>query len=173
MLYIDVFFAASAYYITSLLLRDIERRGRINYLEFYRRRFARIVPALIVMLAGYLLFSWLFLPPFLGLHSRVPRSSCRTSSNYWYVFDPKTIQDLGHTWTLSTEEQFYVLWPVTFAYLTRRFGVTWRLVLAIGAIGAAVWAWRVLLVFQGAEWLRLYTALDTHADSLMGDVRWP
>ena len=37
-LYIDVFFAASAYYITSLLLRDIEQRGQIDYREFYRRR---------------------------------------------------------------------------------------------------------------------------------------
>ena len=166
-LYIDVFLAASAYYITSLLLRDIERQGQIDYGEFYRRRLARILPALIVMLAGYLLCSWLFLAPF-------PPALARAAivlayiSNYWYVFDPKGIEDLGHTWTLSTEEQFYVLWPLTFAFLAGRFGVTWRLVLAIGAIGAAVWAWRVLLVLQGAEWSRLYTALDTHADSLMG-----
>jgi len=166
-LYIDVFLAASAYYISSLLLRDIERHGQIDYGEFYQRRLARILPALIAMLAGYLLFSWLFLPPFLPALARAA-IVLSYISNYWYVFDPKGIQDLGHTWTLSTEEQFYVLWPVIFACLVRRFGVTWRLVLAIGAIGAAVWAWRILLVFHGAEWSRLYTALDTRADSLMG-----
>jgi len=166
-LYIDVFFAASAYYITSLLLRDIGQRGRIDYGGFYRRRFARILPPLLVMLAGYLLFSWVFQPAF---SPALARAAIVLSyiSNYWYVFDPKSIQDLGHTWTLSTEEQFYVLWPVVFTFLVRRLGVTWRLVLAIGAIGAAVWAWRVLLVVQGAEWLRLYTAFDTRADSLMG-----
>src|SRR6266700_616906 len=166
-LYIDVFFAASDYYITSLLLRDIEKRGRIDYGAFYRRRFARLLPPLLAMLAVYLLFSWLFRPPFT---SALARAAIVLSyiSNYWYVFDPKGIEDLGHTWTLSTEEQFYILWPVTFALLVRRLGVTWRLVLAIGAIGAAIWAWRVLLIFQGADWSRLYTAFDTRADALMG-----
>ncbi len=140
-LYIDVFFTASAYYITSLLLRDIGLHGRIDYGGFYRRRFAKILPPLLVMLAVYLLFSWLFQPVF---SSALARAAIVLSyiSNYWYIFDPKSIQDLGHTWTLSTEEQFYVLWPVVFTFLVRRLGVTWRLVLAIGAIGAAVWAWR-------------------------------
>src|SRR5664279_781633 len=102
-LYIDVFFAASAYYITSLLLRDIGLHGRIDYRAFYRRRFARILPPLLVMLAGYLLFSWLFQPAF---SPALARAAIVLSyiSNYWYVFDPKSIQDLGHTWTLSTEE---------------------------------------------------------------------
>jgi len=166
-LYIDFFFAGSAYYITSLLLRDIEKRGRIDYGAFYKRRVARLVPPLLLMLAVYLLFSWLFQPQF---SAALARAAIVVSyiSNYWYVFDPKTIEDLGHTWTLSTEEQFYVLWPVTFSYLVRRFGLTWRLVIAIVAIGAIIWMWRVLLVSGGANWSRLYTALDTRADALMG-----
>ena len=165
-LYIDFFFAASAYYITSLLLRDIEKRGRIDYGAFYTRRFARLVPPLLLMLAVYLLFNWLFQAHF---SAALARAAIVVSyiSNYWYVFDPRTIEDLGHTWTLSTEEQFYILWPVTFACLVRRFGLTWRLVIAIVAIGATVWAWRVLLVSGGANWSRLYTALDTRADALM------
>jgi len=166
-LYIDFFFAGSAYYITSLLLRDIEKRGRIDYGAFYKRRVARLVPPLLLMLAVYLLFSWLFQPQF---SAALARAAIVVSyiSNYWYVFDPKTIEYLGHTWTLSTEEQFYVLWPVTFSYLVRRFGLTWRLVIAIVAIGATIWMWRVLLVSGGANWSRLYTALDTRADALMG-----
>jgi peptidoglycan/LPS O-acetylase OafA/YrhL len=166
-LYIDFFFAASAYYITSLLLRDIEKRGRIDYGQFYLRRFARLVPPLLLMLAVYLLCSWLFLPPFFPALKRAAIVLTYTS-NYWYVFDPKSIEDLGHTWTLSTEEQFYILWPVIFACLVRRLDVTWRLVMAIGAIGAAIWAWRISLLLQGAGPLRLYTALDTRADALMG-----
>jgi peptidoglycan/LPS O-acetylase OafA/YrhL len=165
-LYIDFFFAASAYYITSLLLRDIEKRGRIDYGQFYLRRAARLVPPLLLMLAVYLLCSWLFLPAFSAALKRAAIVLSYTS-NYWYVFDPKSIEDLGHTWTLSTEEQFYVLWPVIFACLVRRLGVTWRLAMAIGAIGLAIWAWRILLVLQGAGPLRLYTALDTRADALM------
>jgi peptidoglycan/LPS O-acetylase OafA/YrhL len=169
-LYIDFFFAASAYYITSLLLRDIEKRGRIDYGQFYLRRFARLVPPLLLMLAVYLLCSWLFLPAFSAALKRAAIVLSYTS-NYWYVFDPKSIEDLGHTWTLSTEEQFYILWPVIFAFLVRRLGLTWRLAMAIGAIAAAIWAWRILLVLQGAGPLRLYTALDTRADALMGGMR--
>jgi len=166
-LYIDFFFAGSAYYITSLLLRDIEKRGRIDYGQFYLRRFARLVPPLLLMLAVYLICSWLFRPPFPAALKRAAIVLSYTS-NYWYVFDPKGIEDLGHTWTLSTEEQFYILWPVIFACLVRRFSVTWRLAMAIAAIGATIWVWRILLILDGAEPLRLYTAFDTRADALMG-----
>ncbi|CCD96604.1 putative Acyltransferase 3 [Bradyrhizobium sp. ORS 375] len=165
-LYIDLFFVASAYYITGLLLRDIDKHGQIRFRQFYARRFARIVPPLLLMLAAYLLFSWLLRPPFLPALERAAIAICYIS-NYWYVFDPNTIKDIGHTWTLSTEEQFYLLWPLTFALLVKRFGTTWRLVGAICAIAAAIWAWRVSLVVGGADWRRLYTAFDTRADALM------
>lgn len=165
-LYIDLFFVASAYYITGLLLRDIDKHGHIRFRQFYARRFARIVPPLLLMLAAYLLFTWLLRPPFLPALERAA-IALSYISNYWYVFDPKTIEDIGHTWTLSTEEQFYLLWPLTFVFLVKRFGVTWRLVGAICAIAAAIWAWRVALVLDGAEWRRLYTAFDTRADALM------
>ncbi|WP_315799423.1 acyltransferase [Bradyrhizobium sp. SZCCHNR1002] len=165
-LYIDLFFVASAYYITGLLLRDIDKHGQIRFRQFYARRFARIVPPLLLMLAAYLLFTWLLRPPFLPALERAA-IALGYIANYWYVFDPKTIEDIGHTWTLSTEEQFYLLWPLTFALLVKRFGVNWRLVGAIGAIAAAIWAWRVSLVLGGAEWRRLYTAFDTRADALM------
>ena len=165
-LYIDLFFVASAYYITGLLLRDVDRHGAIAFRKFYARRFARIVPPLLLMLAAYLLFTWLLRPPFLPALGRTA-IALTYISNYWYVFDPKTIEDIGHTWTLSTEEQFYLLWPLTFALLVKRFGVTWRLVGAICAIAAAIWAWRVSLLLDGADWRRLYTAFDTRADALM------
>ncbi len=101
-----------------------------------------LVPPLLLMLAVYLLCSWLFRPPFSSALARAA-IVLSYSSNYWYVFDPKGIEDLGHTWTLSTEEQFYILWPVIFGFLVRRLGVTWRLAMAIGAIGAAIWGWRI------------------------------
>jgi peptidoglycan/LPS O-acetylase OafA/YrhL len=165
-LFIDVFFVASAYYITSLLIRDIERHGRIGYRDFYRRRFARIIPPVIAMVASYLLYRLFFGGPFstaLG-HAAIVLSYI---SNWWMIFDPKNMEDLGHTWSLSVEEQFYILWPVTFAFLVRRIGVTWRLVVSICAIGLAIWIWRICLAYQGVDWMRMYTALDTRSDALM------
>jgi peptidoglycan/LPS O-acetylase OafA/YrhL len=64
LLYMDMFFVMSGYFITSLLLRDIERYGRVRYVEFYKRRFARIVPPLVAMLIGYLLYRYFFWPKF-------------------------------------------------------------------------------------------------------------
>jgi peptidoglycan/LPS O-acetylase OafA/YrhL len=166
-LYMDVFFVASAYYITSLLIRDIERHRQVRYVDFYKRRFFRIVPPVLLMLTGYLVYHLFFGSlPFVtaSKHAAIVLSY---TSNWWYIFDPKGIEDLGHTWTLSVEEQFYLLWPVTFAFLVRRVGVTWRLVAATCIIGAAIWAWRIFLTYGGAEWPRLYCGLDTRIDDLM------
>jgi peptidoglycan/LPS O-acetylase OafA/YrhL len=155
-----MFFSSRApNYITSLLIRDIERKGRIGYRDFYRRRFARIIPPVAAMVGGYLLYRWFFAPPFSIVLSYI--------SNWWMIFDPKNMEDLGHTWTLSLEEQFYVLWPVTFAFLVWRMGVSWRLLTSICAIGLAIWAWRVCLAYQGVHWMRMYTGLDTRSDALM------
>ncbi len=165
-LYIDVLFAGSSYYITSMLLRDLNRYGRINYREFYRRRFARILPPFLAMIGGYLLFRLLFVPPFSSAlaHSAIALTYI---SNYWFIADPAGIADLAHTWTLSVEEQFYILWPITFAFLARRFGVTWRLVFVICIIAVSIWSWRAWLAFHEVPWQRVYAAFDTRADDLM------
>ena len=61
-LYLDAFFVMSGYYITSLLLRDMERHGQVKFAAFYKRRFARIVPPFIVMLITTLLMAKSFNP---------------------------------------------------------------------------------------------------------------
>ena len=114
MLVMDLFFVMSGYFITSLLVRDIQRHGSIRYGEFYRRRFARILPPLLVMLLAYLLFRSIFVPPFRD--ALVEAAIVFTYiTNWWLVFDPSGIFLLPHTWSLAVEEQFYLLWPITFA----------------------------------------------------------
>jgi peptidoglycan/LPS O-acetylase OafA/YrhL len=118
------------------------------------------------MLAAYVLFHSILLTSFttaLG-HAAIAMSYI---TNWWFMFDPHGINDLGHTWTLSVEEQFYILWPITFAFLARRLGVSWRLVIAICLVGLAIWMWRAFLVWTGAPWQRLYVGLDTRSDALM------
>jgi peptidoglycan/LPS O-acetylase OafA/YrhL len=100
---VRVFFVISGFLITTLLLREQERAGEISIRSFYLRRFFRIVPVyytfLLVMAilipTGLILASYTALIPAAGF-----------VSNYWFVMGT-----LGHTWSLSVEEQFYLIWP--------------------------------------------------------------
>jgi peptidoglycan/LPS O-acetylase OafA/YrhL len=166
-LFMDVFFVMSGYFITSLLMRDIQRDGCIRYGQFYRRRFARILPPLLVMMLAYLLFRLAFVGPFRDalVEALIVLSYM---SNWGAAFNFLDISSyMHHTWSLAVEEQFYLLWPITFALLVRTCGVRWRLVYVIVAIALAVWGWRIGLAMTGASPWRLLAGLDTHADALM------
>jgi peptidoglycan/LPS O-acetylase OafA/YrhL len=166
MLFMDVFFVMSGYFITSLLVRDIQRYGGIRYGEFYRRRFARILPPFLVMVLAYLLFRSIFVPPFRD--ALVDALIAFTYiTNWWLAFHIPGIIYMAHTWSLAIEEQFYLLWPITLAVLVRICGVRWRLVCVIGAIALAGWGWTICLTTIDPPWWRLYFGLDTRADALM------
>jgi len=111
---IDLFFVLSGYVITSALMRDA------SIPRFYRRRILRILPPL----AGAIALASVVAPGF--------RLEPLT---YFYAnfVAPETLGSLGHTWYLSIEEQFYLLWPLAFLFLRRGFtlaiviGVAWTL----------------------------------------------
>src|SRR5262249_41202640 len=165
-LFMDVFFVMSAYFITSLLVRDIQRHRGIRYGEFYRRRFARILPPFLVMVLAYLLFRSIFFPPFRdALIDALIAFTYIT--DYWMAFKIPGIIYMGHTWSLAVEEQFYLLWPITFALLVRICGLRWRLICVIGAIALVIWGWIVWLTATHPPWERLYCPLDTRAAPLL------
>jgi peptidoglycan/LPS O-acetylase OafA/YrhL len=166
-LYLDAFFVMSGYYITSLLLRDIERHGQVKFASFYKRRFARIVPPFIVMLITTLLIAKVVLIPTLFKNAFYEAIFAITyTSNWFYAFYDGNFL-YGQTWSLSVEEQFYLLWPITIAFLVRRLGVSWRLFATISVLAVTVWLWRAELTARGADPTRLYMAFDTRADALM------
>jgi len=164
--YMDIFYVMSGYFITALLLRDLDRHGRIRFLEFYRRRFARILPPFLIMVVAYLAFRWLVFPPFsAALTDAAIGFSYATS--WWRAFDLPGISYMSHTWSLSIEEQFYLLWPITLLLLVRAFGVSWRLVIAIGVLALMIWGWRIWLTSTHVPFWRLYNGPDTRADALL------
>lgn len=114
---VDVFFVLSGFLITSLLLRENERRGTIDLRAFYFRRALRLLPALVLAL----LLAWLVIshisPP--GSWMDFPKSVVAVVGYAGNWFQHR-LGLLGHTWSLALEEQFYLLWPPLLVVLLGR-----------------------------------------------------
>lgn len=101
---VRVFFVISGFLITGLLLKELEKTGKINLLQFYFRRTLRIFPPyyfylLIIFIAALLGFLSI---PLISFISPLTYTSNYFNPANWY---------LGHAWSLSVEEQFYLIVP--------------------------------------------------------------
>ncbi len=161
---VDVFFVLSGFLITSLLLQELGRSGRVDYWRFYRRRFYRLMPALVLFLAAYcLLAPWLW-PELTDVYSDALLSLLYLADYGIAFFDnPNT---LLHMWSLAVEEHFYLIWPPLLALLVHRVphGQRWR---AIALLLLLAWAWRVLWVVRGQAFYEIFFRFDTRATGLL------
>ena len=119
---VDFFFVISGYLITGILAQEALATGRLDLKAFYARRIRRLMPAALVMLTVCVaLYAW-FIPPVVGNYLALVRSVAANAffvSNFFFYkqangyFDESMTQfPLLHTWSLSVEEQYYVLWPL-------------------------------------------------------------
>lgn len=121
-----VFFVISGFLITTLLMGEHAKTGTISLKQFYLRRVLRIFPAFYVLILALLLATWL---GWVELTGRDFAFAMTYTVNYY----PDHPWQIGHLWSLSIEEQFYLLWPMALLVLRERRA----LVLAIAAIFAA------------------------------------
>ncbi len=133
---VDVFFVISGFLITSLLAKEIIQ-GQFSTRQFYERRLRRIFPALITMFAFcWIIGSALLMPHDFRAFARSTVASGLFSSNilFWleggYFDGAAEIKPLLHTWSLSVEEQFYIVFPVLLAVLLNKIKY-WKSVLII------------------------------------------
>lgn len=122
---VDVFFVISGYLITRQVVNGVSR-GSFSFAEFYLRRARRLLPAALLTIAGTLIIAAIFLSPIRV--AEIARSAAAASvslSNVWfwqeadYWADSSAMQPLLHTWSLSVEEQFYLVWPLLIFILLR------------------------------------------------------
>jgi peptidoglycan/LPS O-acetylase OafA/YrhL len=163
---VDLFFVISGYLITSILIKEHTQHGRISLIDFYRRRALRLFPALAALCIAVLLYTVLILrDPMTGIADVAVTAAYL--SNWTRAFALGLPRYLGHTWSLSIEEQFYLVWPVLLILVLGR-GATVRAVLRLVIILAiATVCWRVGLSLQGASGERIYNGTDTRADALL------
>lgn len=150
---VDIFFVISGFLITTLLARELERDDQIQLKRFYVRRFLRIMPAY-----GALMFA-VAICQAVGYFQLQPRDwigALTYTSNFLY----HPSWELGHSWSLSVEEHFYLIWP--FVLFAGGVAAGWRVGLACLI---TCWGVRCAIAFGVAK--RLFPA-----DSIWSDVSW-
>jgi len=123
---VDIFFVISGFLITSIIKKEIEETSSFDFKNFYIRRIRRLFPALFVTLAiTTIIVAFIFSPTHLSSYGGSLVTSLLSVSNFFFwvesdYFDVSSkVKPLLHTWTLSIEEQFYLIWPITLLFLVK------------------------------------------------------
>jgi peptidoglycan/LPS O-acetylase OafA/YrhL len=165
---VDVFFVLSGYLITSILLTEHQHAGGIDLVRFWGRRARRLLPAIgifLLLVAGYAAF---IAPPY--LLGRLRSDSLATLfyvENYWQARKTFAPLPLGHMWSLSVEEQFYLVWPIALVgllWLSR--GRSRRLLISIVALATASAA-AMALVYSPSNYGYIYVATEMRTHELL------
>jgi peptidoglycan/LPS O-acetylase OafA/YrhL len=140
---VDLFFALSAYLITTLLLRERAAKGALDLRGFYVRRILRIWPLYLAFVAFAGIMGMLI--PEQHLPLRYVAGYCLLAGNWVYVFYGLPASFAIPLWTVSIEEQFYLAWPLAL----RRATAATMAAIALGLLLLAN-GWRVALAIRGA-----------------------
>jgi peptidoglycan/LPS O-acetylase OafA/YrhL len=169
---VDLFFVLSGFLITSLLLEERAARGGIAFGAFYMRRALRLLPALLFLLLAFCLVSTVLTSPEDARENYLASLAALFYVGNWVLGlgqgrHYELMGALAHTWSLSVEEQFYLLWPPVLALILSAGGGAKTVARAAGVGVLAAVLWRAILVSSGAHPLRIYAGTDTRADALL------
>jgi peptidoglycan/LPS O-acetylase OafA/YrhL len=135
---VDVFFVISGFLITGKLWRESQQPGGLNITRFYAWRIRRLLPAALVAIAAITVFGLLLAAPLNrselaadGAASALSIANMRFIGSVDYFAATTSPSLFLHFWSLSVEEQFYLVWPALIVLLTWRGGSSRRLIVAL------------------------------------------
>ncbi|MEI2777559.1 MAG: acyltransferase family protein [Tetrasphaera sp.] len=170
---VDIFFVVSGFLITTLLVRERARTGRVDLSAFWTRRARRLLPALIACVGASVLLARLVETDLLVGIGRQILGALTFSTNWVEIaagsdyFHSTTPQLFMNLWSLAVEEQFYLIWPLlSLALLGYVHSPRARAAIAAGA-GVASTALMALRFDPDAGATRVYYGTDTHLMGLM------
>jgi peptidoglycan/LPS O-acetylase OafA/YrhL len=168
---VDLFFVLSGFLISGLLLAEFQRAGRLDIRRFYYRRALRLLPALLVLVAATTGLALAY------RHSELGRATLAMAPKTLFyvanlgrtdVGDPSL---LAHTWSLSIEEQFYLVWPLALLLLLRTRRSRAALVGIVLTVTGLATATRTVSYLLGPDtserFGRWYFRTDTKLDALL------
>lgn len=131
---VDVFFVISGFLITKSINKDMLENS-FSFKQFYLRRIRRIIPVLVFIVAIIAIPGYLFLlANHFEAYARAALNTLLSTNNFYlwsnsanYFSESSEFQPLLHTWSLSVEEQFYILWPPLLLFLHKKFKLKTRL----------------------------------------------
>jgi peptidoglycan/LPS O-acetylase OafA/YrhL len=126
---VDIFFVISGYLISLIIFKELNITGTFSFKSFYERRVRRILPALLFVMLVSLPFAWIYLLPDAFIEfSKSILYSLGFSSNFYFWYSGQIYGDQSalykpflHTWSLSVEEQFYIIFPIVLLILFKYF----------------------------------------------------
>jgi len=150
---VDIFFVISGYLITSIIFKELITTGSFNLKYFYERRIRRILPVLLFVMLVSFLFAWMYLLPisFIDFSNSILYSLGFSSNFFFHYSGQEYASPSGlykpflHTWSLSVEEQFYIIFPATLLITFKYFRKYLAHILIIGcliSLGLAEWTSR-------------------------------
>jgi peptidoglycan/LPS O-acetylase OafA/YrhL len=145
---VDIFFVISGYLITLIILKELSISKKFSFIKFYERRVRRIIPAFFFIIIFISPLAWLVLLPFDYInYAKSNISAAFFYSNYFfwkdqlvYASESALLKPLLHTWTLSIEEQFYILFPLIFIFFWKYLKKYLLIILILGLVISLIFA---------------------------------
>lgn len=162
---VDVFFTFSGFLITSLLLEEFGQKGKIDILGFFRRRFYRIFPPVILMILVVMPFTFLVRQDYIaGIGSQIAGVlgfmtnfyEMLTGGSYESQFIPHLFV---HNWSLAVEVHYYILWGLAVWFLSKRAKSSGQLRATVFLLSSAAFIIGFLSMFIGSFIVSSYSTL--------------